>query len=526
MKCFPMYLLQVASSYNLSKISVVAAYIFVLQGCMVTPTVLTNKEIQSRIDHDLVHLTKDQEPVTGPIDLFEAMARALKYNLETKVEVMKTMLAHQQLDLSHYDLLPKLVANANYDGRDNFSGARSRSLLSGQTSLEPSTSAEKNIFNADLTLSWDVLDFGLSYVRAQQAADNVLIAEEEKRRVANRVMQEVRTAYWRAVSADRMLGRLALLEEWVSRTIHDLTNVRERQLESPLASLQYQRELLATKSEIQKLHHKLSLARIELAELMNLKPGQSYELVQPSRDLSIPDISAPVTSLEYQALLNRPELRTVDYRKRINAKETKAALLEMLPNLNLQFGPNYSSNSFLFNNHWLSYGAKVSWNLLNVFRKPAQFSVINMQEKILDTQSVALTMAILSQVHVSLAQLVSARTEMLSTKTYFETQQQIGIQVQHSWKVNRMSEQTLIRERLNNVLAELRHEAALAECETAYANLLAAVGAEALPQNLTNVTVVNLARGLRTRWELQTAAQEHVKAEKPSEHHVQTIVHD
>ena len=174
------------------------------------------------MSQDIQNLTKDQAPLSKSIDLYEAMARALRYNLDTKVEVMKTLLAHKQLDLSHYDLLPRLVANSIYNGRNNFSGGSSQSLLTGQQSLESSTSADKNVFSSDLTLSWDVLDFGLSYVRAQQASDDVLIAEEVKRRVANRVLGEVRTAYWRAVSAKRVLPQLAFLETWVSNAPHIL----------------------------------------------------------------------------------------------------------------------------------------------------------------------------------------------------------------------------------------------------------------------------------------------------------------
>ncbi|MCA9472510.1 MAG: TolC family protein [Nitrospirales bacterium] len=483
--------------------------LIVQAGCVVTPERLTESDIQARITHDLQYVTKDQDPVTDPIDIFEAMARALAYNLETKVEVMKTMLAHQQLDLSHYDLLPQLVLNSGYDGRSNYSGATSRSLLSGQTSLEPSTSSQKNVFTTDLSLSWDVLDFGLSYVRAKQAANNVLIAEEERRRVANRVMQHVRTTFWRTVSANRMLGRLALLEDWVTKALDELEQAQQRRLEPPLASLQYQRELLSTKNEIQKLYHALSVSRFELAELMNLTPGQTYELTLASREDPIPTLALSVKELEHRALVHRPELRTIDYRKRINAEETKAALLDMLPNLNLQFGPNYSSNSFLFNNHWLSYGAKISWNLLNVFRTPKQFTIIELQDQILHTQSLALTMTVMSQVHVSLAQLTAAKTALHSARAYFDTQEHIEELVQHSWNARRQGQRTIIRERLNGILAELRHEAARAEYETAYANLLAAIGEELLPERIEGRKISEIANALRNQWDgLKTSNQE------------------
>ncbi|WP_447971269.1 TolC family protein [Nitrospira sp. M1] len=482
------------------KIASVTGALLLLTGCVVTPTVLTSTEINTRVDHDLQQLTSNQAPVRAPIDLYEAMARALKYNLEAKVELMNTMLARKNLDLSHYDLLPTLVANAGYDGRNNFSGARSRSLLSGQTSLEPSTSSDKNLFSSDLTLSWDVLDFGLSYVRAQQAADNVLIAEEEKRRVANRVIQDVRIAYWRAVSADRMLGQLAHLDDWVSKALKNAQTVHHRQLGSPLASLQYQRELMTIHSEILKLHQKLSLARIELAKLINLPPGEPYELVIPEQPSTLPNIPFPLEALERQALKNRPELRTIDYRKRIQAKETKAAILEMLPNLNLQFGPNYSSNSFLFNNHWLAYGAKVSWNLLNLFRKPAQFKMIEIQKEVLDAQSLALTMAVMTQVHISMAQLTAAKLEVHNTKMYYETQQQIRDQVHSSWLTKRSSEQVIIRERLNSILAEIRYNVALADLEAAYANLLGTIGEDPIPTVLTDTSMSELTTALRHRW--------------------------
>ena len=74
------------------------------------------------------------------------MARALRFNLEARVQGLKEMVAHRQLDLAYYDLLPNVVADAAYAGRSNYSGASSRSLTTGEQSLESSTSAKKNIF--------------------------------------------------------------------------------------------------------------------------------------------------------------------------------------------------------------------------------------------------------------------------------------------------------------------------------------------------------------------------------------------
>ena len=114
-----------------------------LSSCAIKPIPLTTDEVRSRVQEDRAVLTKDQEPVSGPIDLYEAMARALKYNLDARVELMHTMLAQTQLDLSYYAMLPRLAANAGFDGRNNFTGGFARSLITGNQILEPFTSADR-----------------------------------------------------------------------------------------------------------------------------------------------------------------------------------------------------------------------------------------------------------------------------------------------------------------------------------------------------------------------------------------------
>jgi outer membrane protein TolC len=470
-------------------------------GCTVIPAPLTQEEIQQRVQANLKDLTQYQEPVSRPITLYEAMARAVKFNLEARVQGLKEMVAHRQLDLAHYDLLPKIVADAAYTGRSNFSGASSRSLTTGDESLESSTSADKNIFNTNLTLSWDLLDFGLSYVRAEQAANDVLIAEEDKRRIANRVIQDVRAAFWKALGAERALGRLTFLDDWVTHALDEAQVIRARALETPLTSLQYERELLQAQGEIQQLYQELSVARIQLAELMNLEPGEPYELVVPKRTAPVSQVRETLNVLENQALMNRPELRKVDYQKRINAKETKAAMLELLPNLNLYFGGNYDSNGFLFHNNWLNYGAKVSWNLLNVFRHPIRLQVIDAQDEVLNAQSLALTMTIMTQVHVAVAQYEAALEDVKIAERYFDTQTKIAGHVQQSWSLNRLSEHMVIREKVQGLVAELRYEMALAKVEMSYANLLAAIGKDPFPANLSDDEIEPLAQGLEKRWE-------------------------
>lgn len=382
---------------------------FSLVGCSVIPIPFTQEEISTRAEEDKAQLTVDQEPVTQAISLYEAMARALGYNLDLRLELFKKTLASRQLDLTRYEQLPDLVANIGYDSRDNFTGASSTSLTTGLQSLESSTSSDRDVVTADLGLSWNILDFGVSYYRAQQAADRVLIAEEQKRNIINRILKEVRIVYWRAVSNDRLINRLEELMLRVTQALEDSKQVEEKRLDTPLVALTYQRELIDNKEQLQQLYEGLSLAKIQLAALMNLPLGEDYELVVSKRPDKIPSLAYTPQFMEMLALENRSELREVAYEERINSKETKAALLSLLPGIDLNFGKNYSSNSFLFNTNWLTYGARVSWNLLNIYKYPATKRVTETKAEILDAQRLALSMAVLTQVHVGIAQYEHAK---------------------------------------------------------------------------------------------------------------------
>ena len=133
-----------------------------LTGCAVKPKPLLVEEKTAGASANLAAVTADQEPVGGTIDLYEAMARALKYNLDSQVADLQKAVKVRELDLSHYKLLPNLVVNTGYTNRSNDSGGSSRSLLTGLQSLESSTSERRWQFTDDLSFSWNILDFGLS----------------------------------------------------------------------------------------------------------------------------------------------------------------------------------------------------------------------------------------------------------------------------------------------------------------------------------------------------------------------------
>ncbi len=464
-----------------------------MSGCSFIPVPLTQDELKEQASKDNILVTENQDSVDGPISLYESIARALKYNLDFHLEFAEEILSKTELDLSRYDLLPQLVAKTGYDGRDKFSGSSSQSLITGAQSLSTSTSSNRDIFTSDLKLTWSVLDFGLSYIRANQNADRVLIAAEEKRKVVNRIVQDVRSAYWRAVTNDRLSARVKELLIRVSKAIEESKQIEIKRLDRPLTALTYQRELIGIKRELEELQRDLSLAKIQLAALMNLRPGEDFQLVIPDRTEAVDKVDISPETMELLALENRPEIRTISYEERINKKEAKAAILRLLPGLDINFGKNHTSNSFVFNTNWLSYGAQVSWNLLNVFKLPSTKRELKARGKVLEARRLALTMAIMTQVHVSLAQYQYSQREYKTAADYYLTQQKILDQLRSGVAANTVTEQSLIREEMNMMVAEVKYDISFSDVENAYASIFAALGTDPYPIDVDTDSVGSLA---------------------------------
>lgn len=478
-----------------------------LGGCATVPEPFTATELNETAERNYAQVDVYQEPVGAPIDLYGSMARALKYNLDYKVEMMEVALRDRELGLQRYDMLPQLVASGGYAGRNNFAGASSLSLLTRRQSLEPSTSQEKDLYTADLTLSWDVLDFGLSYVRSKQGADEVLIAQERRRKVANRIIEDVRTSYWRAVSAERLLNKLQELEGAVSGTLQNSERLAERRLSAPLTALTYQRELLEIQAQIRKLQRELVVSKAQLAALMNLRPGTEFSLVLPDRTNVLPDVKYSGEDMMMTALVNRAELREVSYRQRINSREMDVALLSALPSFRGILGVNVDSNDFLFNNDWINYGARASWNVLSLFRLPAHKKAVAAQDDLLKQRELALTMAVITQVHVSRARLRHLTNELDTASRQMAVQDKILDQIRSGHRAGAMSQQTLLREEMNTLASEVKYDIAYAEAQNAYANLFASMGIDEFSPDVTGrESVAELQASLAQLWQDREAA--------------------
>lgn len=473
----------------------------VLSACSAKPDLIGDAEMAAFVGLNAEGVVANQEAVTGSIGLYEAMARALKYNLDYRVEMMNVTLAARAADVKSAAMLPQVVAGSNYAGRDPSAGSYSRSLSTGAKSADASTSSEKHSFNADITASWNILDFGLSYVRAKQATDEALIAEERKRKIVNRIVEDVRTAYWRAATSEHLLSGLQVLEGRVNEALGNSRSLAHEGVLAPLTALTYQRELVDIRKQIHQLELELRTAKIQLAALMNIPPGSSFKLVVPKRNGTALTLKKSGDELVEIAMMNRPELREALLKERISAKEADAALLQLLPGVQAFGGLNFDSNDLLYNSNWVAWGAKASWNVMRLFQYPAIKKENEARAGVTREQALAMTMAVFTQVHAARARYGQNAKILQDAEDYYAVQKRILAQVKSAAAEDAASEQSLIREEMNTLLASVKYDIAHADLQNAFANVYATVGLDPYANGVDGTESVKaLAGSLRGTW--------------------------
>lgn len=466
-----------------------------LSGCgTIKPTPLTQDEITARVNQDRAAMYRGQEAVTGTLTLSDAMARALKYNLDYRLKMMETTLARSQLDLASQDMLPKLMADAGYRWRNNDSGGTSVGIDDGVVSLRPSTSEEREHYLADATFSWDVLDFGMSYFRARQQADEVNIAEERRRKVLQNIVQEVRDAYWRALGAQRLLKETEPLADQIASALAKTREAEQAGILPPVEGLEYQRALLDAMTLLNQKRQQMEMAKSELLALMNIPPGT--QVVLDDKPLPLSAVPQDVNKLEQMALERRPELREEDYKARIDSYETKRQIASLLPNLNLFAGVNYDSNAYLYNDSWVQGGVGVSMNLFKLLSIPAISNNNDARKQTDDARRMALSMAVLTQVRVALERYKLAVYDFQIADQSAQVDQRLASISRAGSDNSLTSDLETLRTEARSIVSRFQMAGSYAEAQAAYGRVLNSVGIDLLPEQVQQTDVASLSRAI------------------------------
>jgi outer membrane protein TolC len=466
-----------------------------LGGCAFRPHPLTDAERAVEARDDMAEVFSAQEPLTHALTLEEAFARAMAYNLDERVKWMERQVAERDFEISKYDMLPKVIANGAATTRNNVLGSSSVSVFDpAQQTLAPSTSTDRDLRTADLTVSWNILDFWVSYFNAKQQADKVLVAEEQRRRVMQGLFQDVRRAFWRAASAQRLLGdtRQAAREAQAA-----LENSRKsEQLKAPIDALRYQKALLDQLRDLEFVQRELAVSKAELGQLVNLPPGTPYSVAAP-RSLRIESVRMPVRQMEEVALVRNPDIREASYQVRISVEETHKMLARNLPGINFSYGPNYDSNSFLVNNSWNAGAVRLSANLISILSIPEQLKRGHIAEDTAVTRRQALSVATLAKLHIAYQQYLSAIKEYRWADQLASVDRKLYQQISNRTETDAQSELERVSAHVSAVQSDLRRYRAYAEAQAGLGRLYDAIGVDPVPDQVEALDIASLTAVIR-----------------------------
>jgi outer membrane protein TolC len=478
-----------------------------LAGCAVTPVPLDPQEREKLAADSHAALFAGQEPLTRPLTLEDATARAIKYQADYRQRQMEQAASEAQIDVAKFDLLPRLTMNAGYTTRNNDSFGFGFSP-NGQIAANPSASTERARDTMSLGLAWNLLDFGVSYFRARQTANQTLIAAERRRKAVQTLMHDVRVAWWRAEAAQRLLPYADGLLDEIDQAIEKTRTIEARKLLPPLQTATLRRALLDLGQQIAVRRQELAQSKVELASLINMPPGSDLQLASPpSTDREAPDLTADVDKLEALALRARPEIPEEGYRARISEDEARKAIVALIPGLSFDIGRNFDSNRFLVNNTWSSAGVNVIFNLVRVFSLPALNRSEEAQKKADEARRLAMAMAVVAQTRLAAVRYrliadefaiwdEASRDDDLIVK-YLASSAQAGID----------SELELIRAKARAAASRMNRDLSYAGVQASMARLYHSVGYDAVPVEAETQGVADLSNLVRARFtELENAS--------------------
>jgi outer membrane protein TolC len=464
---------------------------FLITACVRSPQPISLFETEEKAFKDISNIEEIKKNNKAweenlEIDLYTAIALAIKNNKELKIKLLENALANRQIDKIKFEMLPSLAANAGYSGSDKYRTTTSANVSNADTAgvmgTTYTTSREKGVANQDIGFTWNALDFGLSYIKAGQSNNRYLISDEAEKKATHNLVREVIRTYWNSLSAEKLIKKYDPLLIKVDSALNDSQKIEELLLTKPMDALLYQKELLDIQRALQTQKQIFIDAKIQLGTLMGLLPNHKFKIVDTNEPLTILDMS--LKGMEEHALIHRPELIENHYEERISVQQAKAGIVSLLPGLNFNAAWTSSSNDYLMNKTNFEYGSTLGANLLNVFSysKIKEINETNLQ--IIKEQRLALSMAVLSQVHLSNINYQMALEEYATADRYYDVSQKITAQVKNAQKIAKFGNLELIREEASLLVAELRYDIAYTKLQHAIGQIYTSVGLDVTEDNV------------------------------------------
>lgn len=381
----------------------IALSLLMSSGCM--PSKLNYCKIRDKnADHDKCKLLNNVDLPEHPLTLEEIIDISLDRNLDVQLQRLEEAFQSETAYAQKLRQLPEVTPNADINNRNNNPAwfSRTVNLPGGPGPVGPfatqSTSRFARLY--DFTCAWNVIDFGLSWVRTRQEKNRFLLTRQRNLRARQNLVLDVYRAYYRAIVAKQAIEQANILIQGLERRQETLRRQVATQIVSEMQGLVNENRLIDLQIKLYAFDNEYKSAMTELAGLMGVPPGCKFELA----DMQVSDVEVDnvcMNELENMALRYRPELMAQDMQYVIDADEVKASMVELLPNARL-FSSFWHDDDFLnYNSDWFKFGTTISWNLLHLPAKWKNKEALSIRQKVAWDTRLSMSMGVLTQVHLS-----------------------------------------------------------------------------------------------------------------------------
>jgi len=441
------------------------SFLFLLGGCSRLYEIDFAAQRQTNLAEDLASLQfEKQMTLPDPLTLDDAVAIGLQNNLEMRVSEMMAAIEDDNALSEKLKMLPTLSADGTYS-KSNVYNAPDEDLSSKR---------------ATLSFAWNILDFGLSYIRARQAALRTEVRKVERIRQAQNLALDIVVAYWKAVLAEQSLEKIRKIEAEVNDyRIKAEELVKQKRLD-PIASKAIEKKIVELAITASNLQADISGAKIELSKLMGLGPAISFTLMRSSFREYVEKLPAPLSmeplELEKISLHTRPEFFSADIDMNIQQDEAKAALVSMFPGIEFDFALYYNTNSYNVNNFWSTWGTSITSSLLSL---PFQYVNWKKQKKTVEMmrlQRLLLTAGVIVQTHIAVHDYVVKERQFRLYDDAFVIAEDLLKMSRERHHLGLLSDWAMTQRMLEDVVALLERDRRIIDVINAYNILLVTLG--------------------------------------------------
>ncbi len=362
---------------------------------------------------EALRVASERERVSGSLTPAAAVSYALRNNFDLKVANIELAYREEEQRGARMRMLPRLQAQVDLSTRNHPDASSSTNARTGAQYLQQSYSTDRTTYPAEISLVWNLLDFGAGYLRSRQAGEKLLHSREQIRRLRQQTAFEVLSAYWRMAAAAENAREAEIL---IASMREQIDYIHESRSRGVLAAAEASRRELALLGGMVEAEHWLRIrdsSRIELARAMGCLDADLEVAAMESDGGLFGDLAGePLPALQQAALYKRPELYQADSQERISLDEAKLALLQMAPNANLSLALNHNNDSHLMWSDWATAGIRVTWNLLAIPARLSERRSALLQKEAAREKGMAVAAAIVLQVAMARSEWSHARAQM------------------------------------------------------------------------------------------------------------------